>query len=489
MFSIVLFDKKLKKVFFIRDHFGQKPLYFFKSKTNLLVSSEIKDILYILKKNKHKLKEDNDIVEKYLLRGWADDSSKTFFKEINQFPAGSYSTFYQNKISNPKFYWKLGTQGEKNYNPKNFIREFKNNVKLHLKSDVPIAFTLSGGLDSGSVVCLAKKFKKKLHAFSLKSGYDDESNIINSFLKNSEIKHSYVNINKISNANALKELIQIQDEPLISPSHFDQYLLRKFIKKKGYKVVVTGEGGDEILGGYYRQIIPYLYQMYVKKRININKVIKKNLIVFYGKKNNLLQKLSEFSNKKKIGNDIEDFSAFNYLINKKFKLKTELNYKNKVFTHTKNLFKNNLKQHLFYRDLPYILRSEDRISMSQSIENRSPFLDYKLAEFVFGHKTQYFVKDGIPKYMLRRAMKDLLPLEYIQFRKQGRSQNPSNILRLNSKIFIKLLKKHKIKNFNKKKILRDHLNFLDSFGKFKNENFFFRVLNYLIWKDNNFRNN
>ena len=93
MFSIILFDKRLNKIFFIRDRLGQKPLYYSYINKGLIVSSEIKDIIFILRKFNKSISENSFVVDKYLFRGWSDDSTNTFFKDIFQFPAGTYSIF------------------------------------------------------------------------------------------------------------------------------------------------------------------------------------------------------------------------------------------------------------------------------------------------------------------------------------------------------------------------------------------------------------
>ena len=139
------------------------------------------------------------------------------------------------------------------------------------------------------------------------------------------------------------------------------------------------------------------------------------------------------------------------------------------------------------RDLPHILRAEDRISMANSLESRSPFIDHKLIGYILGHKEKYFVKDGIPKYMLRKAMTGKLPQSYIDNKKVKRPGSNSVILRFYSRQFVTLLEKNNIRNFDKNKILNtfklEHKK--ESFDKIST--FYFRVLNYLLWKNINFQ--
>ena len=103
IFSIIIFDRVNSKIFFFKDPVGQKPLYYSFINEDLVVSSEIKDIVYLLKKRNKKIKENKKVVFKYLLRGWCNDSKDTFFRDIFEFPAGTYSIYskknYQNLLS------------------------------------------------------------------------------------------------------------------------------------------------------------------------------------------------------------------------------------------------------------------------------------------------------------------------------------------------------------------------------------------------------
>ena len=252
MFSIIIFDN-VKKNYFLRDPLGQKPLYFSFISKDLIVSSEIKDIIFLLKARNKKIKENKKTVFKYLLRGWCNDDANTFFENIFEFPAGTYSTYSNKKLSKPIQYWNLKFKNN-NFKPKNFYNEFKNNLNIHLRSDVPIAMTLSGGLDSSSLVKTAIDVgkSKQIKTFSLKlqSTKDDESSQIKKFVKLNKLNHEFINVEKYYSKDILNELIKFQDEPISSPSHINQFILRKQIKKRKFKVLIVGEGGDEILGGY-----------------------------------------------------------------------------------------------------------------------------------------------------------------------------------------------------------------------------------------------
>ena len=484
MFSIVIFDDTKNKIFFVRDPFGQKPLFYKFINKDLIISSEIKDILHILKKKKINFYENKEVVFKYLLRGWSNDTNQTFFKEINEFPAGTIASYNYKKLSKPKKYWHLKFDNKK-YNKKNFLKNFNKNINIHLRSDVPVAFTLSSGMDSSSIVRTSLKLKKNknIGAFSLKlKNSKDESDEIKNFLKKKKIKHEFIEVEKYYNKSLLFEIIKNQDEPLTSASHINQFILRREIKKRGYKVLIVGEGGDEVLGGYARMIIPYLIENYKQKKIPL-KIIKNIESFFKIDKKKIDEQIYNFNSKKINKNDFEQNQTLSFLNSKIKFLDKSLRFYNPYFNTSKNLYKKSLSEHIFKRDMPYIIRAEDRISMCHSIENRNPFIDHKFIEYIFSHKSLYFMKEGIPKFMLRDSMIKLLPKKFISNKKIGRPMNLEKFItnKYSKNNFINLIKLTKIEKFNKNKILNVFLSDI-KFNNKENHEFFFRILNYLCWK-------
>ena len=126
-------------------------------------------------------------------------------------------------------------------------------MKLHLRSDVPVAFTLSGGIDSTSIVASLKFKLKQYQTYSVSSDFrniNDEKAIIKKFVKKYNINHKFIRINFENKKDILEEYLKFQDEPVNHISFLYQYLIRKEIKKDGFKVLLNGEGGDEVFGGY-----------------------------------------------------------------------------------------------------------------------------------------------------------------------------------------------------------------------------------------------
>tara|TARA_Y100000816_G_scaffold288727_1_gene273838 strand:+ start:108 stop:1943 length:1836 start_codon:yes stop_codon:yes gene_type:complete len=482
MFSIILFDDNLSKTFLIRDHLGQKPLFYSKSKTNYIFSSEIKDILFLKNKLSEKIIENKKTVLKYLLRGWFNDTEETFYKQIYSFPAGSIGVISKNKLKITK-YWNLDSSKKNKFFDKiKFKKKFLDNLKIHLRSDVPIAFTLSGGLDSSSLLggALSLKYNNYKSFSLLTDKQTDERKEIKELIKVKKIKHEFCDIKKMYNNNLIQKIILHNSEPLYSMSFLNQYLLRKFIKKRGFKVLIVGEGGDEVLAGYKRMFIPYIYYLFKKKNKNIPKKFIYNLENNTGKKISFfIEQLKNYQNRKFVGNDIENCTPLDFY---QKKLPKYLKFYNLVDLNNKNSFKKFMRNHLFNRDLPSILHSEDKISMNLSIESRSPFVEHDFVEYVYSHRWQYFMKNGNTKYMLRNIANSFVTKSYLNKKKLGRPNDCVHLMtKYYFKIFKTLIKKINIENFDNQKIIsKFDLDIKKS--NYQNFDFYFRVLNYLIWR-------
>jgi asparagine synthase (glutamine-hydrolysing) len=486
MFSIVIIDNRLKKVLFFRDHFGQKPLFYTFYKDGIILSSEIKDIIKFTKK----FSINKKIVEKYLLRSWTDDNKQTFFKDIYSLEPASVGIFSKNLFKIEK-YWNLDITQKKIYNKDEFSEIFNNTIKLHLRSDVPVAFALSGGIDSSSIVKTSLQFNlKKFKTFSIIPKFKNENNesdLINQFVKSNKINHQNFGFNLQKNDNILEDIISVQDEPLNNPTFIYQYLLRKKISESGFKVLLTGEGGDEVFGGYTRMYIPYLIEQFISKNKKVNDIVKKNIYFVTGENPDLILNRAKnyYKNYKKIKNDVEDIGVFDVLeIENKKDLKNN-SFFNETKPNMKNYFKKFLLNHIYKRDLPAILRQDDRNSMSNSIENRTPMIDHKLVEYIFSLDSKIFIKDGVTKYILKDFMKYKLNKNQLFSKKIGRPGISENIIFSNyydkfmdllstNKYQINLVDKNKIKNLLKKSKKNHNLKF---------NNTFFRILNVLIWKE------
>ena len=429
MFAFAIWDREKKKLYVFRDRLGIKPLYIFQDEESILLSSEIKCILEYTPESK---KINQERVFKYLSRGWVDDCTDTFYHNINAVAPSFYLIVTQESVRE-KRYWSLPPGGDREFDVRSFQDEFTETISLHLRSDVPLATTLSGGMDSPSIVGAASKIvssPEQIQAFSVVPPHTvDESSWINATVKHTKVHHSYLSLCFERINEVIDDIIKTHDEPFQASNCIYQYLIRKEVALKGVKVLLVGEGGDEVLGGYRRFIYPFLFSLEQDKRMKEFDQTLKGAIEFLeiSGANILLnlqhyKKLLEFG-----GSGQENTTSYDILTPEFVNIYQDITQSPAYPTtpgHSKNYFYAHLRMHLLCRDVPYILRMEDRNSMAKSIESRVPFFDHKFIEYVFSHDYREFIKEGKNKSMLRRSMDKYLPQEVIQ--RKSKSPRPGN---------------------------------------------------------------
>ena len=491
MFAICLWDKKKNSLLTFRDRFGQKPLYYKKTEDGYIISSEIKDINILTEKI-----IDRETCKRYLYRNFLDNKRDTYFKDIKRILPAEQITFFKNKI-NKKIYWKPIISENLPFNKEEFLSKFLDNLNMHLNSDVNLAFLLSGGLDSSSLVSGAIELKKKIKTFSIIPKHTfNERPYIDYIVKKKSISHQYIMLDDKLSGENFEEVLFYQDEPFQGINCLYQFYLNKKIREYGYKVVITGDGGDEILGGYERMFLIYLDYLLKNNRIDLfNKIIKIRKL----SKFNILNKIKIFNqslkNKK---SDIEDLTAEQYLKNSEKISNQKIlleNWNNLKLSKNQNLFKDTLINSIYTNDLQMSLRMSDRNSMSASIENRAPLLDHELVNYIFSIKTEDFYLSGLSKGLLRIGIKDISNNKIINRKKK--SGRPGNdIYFLFFKVFDEFIDLLNISNlddygFNKyflitdilklKKILKKKIDNKDRAVR-QNAFFYFRLYCFLKWQ-------
>lgn len=420
MFSFLILDTCLNKVFAVRDRFGVKPLYFTDMPGYLAFSSEIKQLRLL---PQYKFELNNQITYEYLRYGYLDHSHKTFEIGIYQVEPGEIFTIDVISKSFSKAFWY-------NLSPSKFIGNLKNAklkfrsilkdaVKLRLRSDVPIGSALSGGLDSSTIVCLMREIL-------------DEDGEKNTFLQtvtscSQDIKFDETRFAEMVNEQTnsfshktfpdfttlkqdLGKIIWHMDYPFGSSSQFAQWSVFMKAKNAGLTVMIDGQGADEQLAGYGGNDLP-LYTGLLKN-LKLNVLIDE--IISYRKKNGsyplgfLLGALQATL-----------FAKFIKFFPKR--LRPHLQHKQEWLNHTNvreyewkvNSLYENLYNQVQLSPLPALLRYEDRNSMAFSVESRTPFMDYRLMEFSLGLPEKMVYKRGNRKFILREAFRGIVPSQIL----------------------------------------------------------------------------
>ena len=419
MWAFSCFNKKTGETIISRDRFGEKPLYYFKDTSSFFFCSEIAPILAL---NKNLIPVNHDCITRFCVNGYKSLKKKneTFYKNILELLPGCFMKIKDGRI-NIKKYWnpKFEPNNKLQYNDiiENIREKLINSVKLKLRSDVKLAFTLSGGVDSSTLVSISKKIlNQNVSAFSiLNNNYSyDEKKFIEFSKKDLKINHSYV---KLENKNFISDITRtISDRkmPILTISHYLYGMLTKKMSQKGFKVVLSGFGADEIFTGYYDHYNLFLHHLNSRKLKKYKEELKlwKKYVQPYVR-NPYLKKSSLYSNNIK-------FRSHIYLNNNIFKSMLKNNWSEDFFEkkYTKDLLRNRMLNETFNEIIPISLMEEDMQSMQSSMENRSPFLDKNIFEFMLKVPTKHLISSGYSKKILRDSMTGIVDERILWNRKK-----------------------------------------------------------------------
>ncbi|MEY4572265.1 MAG: asparagine synthase [Bacteroidota bacterium] len=419
MWSFAIYNTETEELFCSRDRFGIKPFYYIHTNQSLYFSSEIKS----LKITPYFSSELNlNQVARGLQLGWIGFENQTYFNCIQSLEPG-HNLIFSNGELKVKRYWDYPENHIDTTN-KNIVDEFRtlfqDSLNLHVRSDVPVGATLSGGLDSSSIVStmLKNKLSNQLETFSIyyeEAGFDERP-----FIETIEKKYPgqfHLNLyspNQKEIAEDFHAISNTMDFPLSGSSPISQYYVMKLVKSRGIKVVLSGQGADDYMGGYLHSFYR-LHADYLRKFQFI-----KFLDSFHGYKG-----IQSASNSKML--DVFLKSSLSLVFNENKLYETEFHrFMPFLMKETVSWNSLNSKYHskfldfhyalMHYSSLPTLLHYEDRNSMAHSIESRVPFLDHRLVELMFQLPAEFKIKNGWTKYILRESMNDILPSE-IQWRR------------------------------------------------------------------------
>ena len=400
MFAIAIYDKNKSKLFLIRDRLGVKPLYYMIKGKTIIFGSEIKAIL---KSNIEKPEVSQEAIFYYLKYNYVP-LPYTIYKNIYHLNPGSYIEFTKEKKL-IKEWWDLSSIDlDHKKKEKTWIEELNyllnDSVSLRMRCDVPYGAFLSGGVDSSSVVgIMSNKIKDNVKTYSIgfKDKKYDETEFAKEAARRFDTIHKFekVNLDMLSHWG---KMLYFCDQP-----HGDISFLPTFkvseIASKEVKVVLTGDGGDELFGGYDK------YLNFLNSCKDIENNDDRNM--------NYLNSISLFNNK----------SLEEILSNKGKLLYKKLDFSSpakKIFAQVPN--QDSINQ-ILYLDVKLLLPGNnlvkpDRMGMANSIEARTPLLDYRLVELAFKMPGELKIKNGISKFIFKKAFKSLIGNDLAYRKKQ-----------------------------------------------------------------------
>ncbi|MGH9171252.1 MAG: asparagine synthase (glutamine-hydrolyzing) [Acidimicrobiales bacterium] len=395
------------KLLLSRDHLGIKPLYVAATATRYLFASEIKALLA---SPELVPAADNKRLAEYLARSLHDHDDGTFFAGVNQvLPATAVEIDLATRTQTAHRFWEPRLSSDGPADPATFRRVFKRAVERRLVADVPVGTCLSGGLDSSAIVCMMSQLRaegapdagsmgEQLRTFSAVFDGDpiDEQEYIEPVLAASGAGSAFVRPKSNDLFEDLPLVVWHQDEPMVSSGPYAQYRVME-LAKGNVKVLLDGQGGDELLAGY----VPYQY-VYLKdlaKSREITVLARETLVV--------RDLLTPFA-RARLHNRRRGVDPAKYCPNLLGDPEVSAAIRAADTRSAANL-KQRLLQDLTRYSLPSLLRYEDRNSMAHSIESRPPFLDQELVELVLSLPPDAIVRDGWSRWIFRESMKGLLP--------------------------------------------------------------------------------
>ncbi len=417
MFAFVIWDRMNKKLFCSRDHFGIKPFYYYKNDKTFMFASEIKAFL---EHPEFEKKLNKDLIGPYLSFSFTP-TNETLFKGVYSLEPGTSLSFKDNKITLKKYY-ELDFK-EKNSDYKQTVdkigKTIKDSVEHHMISDVEVGSFLSSGVDSSYIVSLARPNKTYTIGYDLNQYSEIE------YAKNLTKKLCIENIStKITKEEYMKtvpKILYYMDEPSCDASAISLYFVSKEAVKD-VKVVMSGEGADEFFGGYntYREEIDL--KLYNKIPFKIRHMLA-----------SIFEKLPEFRGRNLIvrrGMKLEEeYVGVNKIYSEKERKKVisfNDNIRNKDIT--KSIFdkfkdKNNIIK-MQAIDIKYwltkdILLKADKMTMANSIESRTPFVDKEVFEIASSLPIEYKISKTNTKIALRESAKKSIPNEAYKKKKLG----------------------------------------------------------------------
>lgn len=429
MWAFCLYDIENKKMILCRDRFGIKPLYILDRSDVFAFASECKAIVSAFPEENV---PDVNSVYRYLSGSVNENADEhSYYKNIKIFSPATYTVYDLEKhTQESKEYWKFDEELFKRKwiigkNPiMTFKKLFEDAIKLRLRADVEVGACLSGGLDSSAIVgCASTKYKKKIHTFS--SIYTDKECNEENFIKVVNAKWKtvphYIRPDNCENkfTEYIKEIIYYHDGPTANASLYSQYMVMKGVHEY-VKVVLDGQGADELFAGYIPYYSHYIEDLLEKntffqrlKGIAILTIVNKQwpeiigavgtdvIVNLVGIENSKL-----FQNKNISKN--EQSRRSQKLFTEEFLKKVNDNYKPISYECSSKL-NSRLCGDVLNRSIPALLHNEDSNSMTFSIESRVPFLDYRIVEFAIALDGKYKIKNSWTKWIIRKSLKQYLP--------------------------------------------------------------------------------
>lgn len=420
MFTFIIYNKETKEVYGARDIFGIKPLYYIDNEEMIAFASEYKALMPLIEDPK----VDEKSLQQYLSFQYIPGDG-TMVDGIRKMPAAHYFTIKDNELSFEKYHT-IEFKEDVDVNKNDVFAIMSDSVNTHLTSDVEVGTFLSGGVDSSIIAALASKINPKIKSFTV--GFDvdgyDEIDVAKKTSEVLNIENTHIKVGQKQYIGAIQDVVYKFDDPVADPSAIGLYFLSKEASKQ-VKVVLSGEGADELFGGYN------IYKEYfsLKRFIKLPKIVKKILNYIAIKLPNIrgksfLTRITTPLEERYIGNAkiFDNEESKKALVN----YNSENNFENSV----KDLYEESRTKGYDYVTTMQnidintwlqgdILAKGDKMSMANSIELRVPFLDKEVLKVAQRIPLNGRVSKKNTKLLLRQAFEGIVPDHVVNRKKLG----------------------------------------------------------------------
>ena len=408
MWSFAIYDGARQALFLSRDRFAEKPLYLLRASHGIYFGSEVKFLGALAKTS---LRPNIEQVKRYLALGYKAlyKTPRTFFDGVEELRYAENLTVGPDTVGKPHRYWVPEPQRNDSMTLQEAIEGARacllESMRIRIRSDVPLAFCLSGGVDSSALVSIAAKVLGcRLETFSIvdeDERYNEEDNVL-ATVRDVGCAHQLLRIPQTDVIARLTDLISYHDAPVATITFYVHSLISEAVNRAGYRVAFSGTSADELFTGYYDHFLLQLHE--VRGDPDYADYLRdwqQHIAVFV--RNPVLRDPDLYAKDPLFRDHVFDGSAelAEFLIAPSPPDFVEENY-------SSELLRNRMLNELFHEATPVILHEDDLNSMRYSIENRSPYLDTGLFNFASSIPPRHLIRNGFGKYVLREAVAGIL---------------------------------------------------------------------------------
>jgi len=418
MWAFAFYDEREGILTLSRDRFGEKPLYLMEGDHGWYFGSEVKFIQALRGRS---LRLNPNQLRRYLVNGYKSlyKTTETFFENLTEVPPATNIRLGAGKPIALR-YWQPRYAPDESMHYLTAVKGARDalveSVKIRMRADVPLAFCLSGGVDSNSLIAIARRLLgRDVHGFTIVNMDKryDERETVSHVVRELGIRHTEIPVDTRDFLPQLRQLVRQHDAPVYTINYFAQWRLMESIDRSGYRISVSGTGADELFTGYYDHHLAYLREVNGVPEIHskalqawtthIQPLVRNPYLI----DPELFVKEPEF--REHIYLNHREFAAY---------LTCPWSEPFQESRYTDCLLRNRMLNEVFHEAVPVILHEDDLNAMHFSIENRSPFLDRRLFEWCFTIPSHHLIRDGFGKAVLRDAMSGIVPENVLRNRRK-----------------------------------------------------------------------